>query len=369
MKKIVLLGISLMIIMLNSCQYMKNVQLLNGGELFRKDFVQSVPFELRKDLIVIKARVNDDSLDSEFIFDTGAFNSKIEKSLAEHHGLRTIARKSNSTASGISRNIEVTRIDSFKLGETQFYNISAGKLEYDENSASQCIAPHGIIGANLMKLAHWKIDYNKQLLYFSDKAFEPDSDKNYRISFSHPLLSGTPEIDLEIEDKRIQNILFDVGYNGGLILPYEFADEFDGDASIFIDRSTTGIYGSKTDTLKEKWLKVNIGGFSTTIPVNFSANGKALLGNEYLKHFEVIINYDDDYILLSPVREIKIEKNLTFIPGILNDSLWIVNRCTPDSPYSLGDTLEYFQGKKPFELFSDHCDYLMNIRSILPQEE
>jgi len=155
-----------------SCSYLKNVQLLSGGELKRQQFVQAIPFEMKKDLIVVKARINGDSTEREFIFDTGAFNSKIEKGLAESLSLKTITTKSNSTAAGVTRIIEVTRIDSLVFGETAFYNVGAGKVEYDEQSASPCIAQHGIIGANIMKLAHWKIDYEHKMIYFSDQPFE-----------------------------------------------------------------------------------------------------------------------------------------------------------------------------------------------------
>ncbi|ADR20458.1 hypothetical protein MATR_19220 [Marivirga tractuosa] len=349
---------------LTSCSYLKNVQLLSGGELKRQQFVQAIPFEMRKDLIVVKAKVNDDSTEREFIFDTGAFNSKIEKGLAESLSLKTITTKSNSTAAGVTRKIEVTRIDSLVFGETAFYNVGAGKVEYDEQSASPCIAQHGIIGANIMKLAHWKIDYEHQMIYFSDQPFEV-KESAYNIEFDNPLLSGTPLISMKIGGKEAQNILFDVGYNGGLVLPIALAKEFEGSDKLFFDRSTTGIYGAKADTLIEKQLEVEIDGFQTSIPVNFSANGKALLGNEFLKHFEVIINYDKNIIQLIERKTVSIDPNAPFIPGVLNDNQWVVDRTTEDLPFVLGDTLTSVNGKTPRELFDNYCDYLKHVGELI----
>jgi predicted aspartyl protease len=349
---------------LTSCSYLKNVQLLSGGELKRQQFVQAIPFEMRKDLIVVKAKVNGDSTEREFIFDTGAFNSKIEKGLAESLSLKTITTKSNSTAAGVTRIIEVTRIDSLVFGETAFYNVGAGKVEYDEQSASPCIAQHGIIGANIMKLAHWKIDYENQVIYFSDQPFEV-KESSYNIEFDNPLLSGTPLISMKIGGKEAQNILFDVGYNGGLVLPIALAKEFEGSDKLFFDRSTTGIYGAKADTLIEKQLEVEIDGFQTSIPVNFSANGKALLGNEFLKHFEVIINYDKNIIQLIERKTVSIEPNAPFIPGVLNNNQWVVDRTTEDLSFDLGDTLTSVNGKTPRELFDNYCDYLMHVGTLI----
>ena len=126
---------------------------MTGGSIGAEDFVQEIPFSYRKGLIVVQAKINNDTTIREFIFDTGAFNSKIEKGLADELGLPTVTTKENSTAQGVTQTIEVTRIDSIAFGETKFHNIGAGKLEYAEKSYSPCIASNGLIGSNLIKLA------------------------------------------------------------------------------------------------------------------------------------------------------------------------------------------------------------------------
>tara|TARA_R100000027_G_C2236316_1_gene90667 strand:- start:630 stop:1214 length:585 start_codon:yes stop_codon:yes gene_type:complete len=170
---------------------------------------------------------------------------------------------------------------------------------------------------------------------------------------------------MKIGGKEAQNILFDVGYNGGLVLPIALAKEFEGSDKLFFDRSTTGIYGAKADTLIEKQLEVEIDGFQTSIPVNFSANGKALLGNEFLKHFEVIINYDKNIIQLIERKTVSIEPNAPFIPGVLNNNQWVVDRTTEDLSFDLGDTLTSVNGKTPRELFDNYCDYLMHVGTLI----
>ncbi|GGE01299.1 retropepsin-like aspartic protease [Planktosalinus lacus] len=366
MKNLNILLIS--IICLTSCNYLKNVNLLTSGDLERGNFTDSIPFRFEKDLIVVQAQINGKQQPLDFIFDTGAFNSKLESSLADNLGLEIIAEKTNSTAQGISQKIEVVQIDSLKLGESTFYNIGAGKLTYATTSASPCIADSGIIGANLIKLAHWKIDYENQLIHFSDSPFEVEGD-SYVLPFKRPLLSGTPTINLEIEGKKVENILFDVGYNGGLVLPLSVANHFKNiESKIIQDQSTSGIYGTNTDSLLVKNLSVNVGGAKAQIPVEFSSLNKALLGNEFLKHFEVIINYDTKKIYLQKKKQIFIAEPHSFLVSIQNDSLWMVSRTTPNLLFQLGESLLSVNGKKPNDLFNSHCDFVMNVGRLLEKD-
>ncbi|NCP83362.1 MAG: hypothetical protein GW823_00405 [Bacteroidetes bacterium] len=174
-----------------NCSYIKNVNLLLSGEIKRKNYIQKLPFELKKDIIIVKARMNADTTEREFIFDTGAFNSKVELGLANELQLEDITEKENSTAQGLSRKIEVVRIDSLQMGETLVNSVGAGKVDYDENSSSPCLAKDGIIGANIIKLANWKIDYQEKMMYFSDLTF-PKKNKTKVLPFSRPVLSGVP---------------------------------------------------------------------------------------------------------------------------------------------------------------------------------
>lgn len=336
----------------------------------RRGFVDEVPFTFRKDIIVVKARLNHDTTLREFIFDTGAFNSKVEQGLAERLGMPTVATKTNSTAQGISKEIAVGRLDSLTLGSTPFYKISAGKVAYAEGSASPCLAPHGLIGANLIQLAHWRIDYPNRLLAFSDEPFAPLPElPTIRIPFSTPVLSGTPKIDLQLQGRTVENVLFDVGYNGGLVLPMELAGHFEGKVLHHLaDRSTSGIYGSNTDTLLVKKLRLQLGKGTEgwEVPVEFSSIGKVLLGNALLRHFTVLLDYQANEIVLQQQGPIHHEPLHAFVPGILNDSLWVVDRVpVGQQVLQLGDTLTAINGQRPGGLFNGFCDYFFGVRPLL----
>ena len=224
-----------------------------------------------------------------------------------------------------------------------------------------------IIGANLIKLAYWKIDYQNQLLHFSDQPFQLNTAYPvYTLPFDKPLLSGTPKIALKVAGETIENVLFDVGYNGGLILPNRFANLFSTDTTqIILDQSTSGIYGANTDTLTIKMLPLTVGGYQVELPVTFSTLDKALLGNDFLEHFMVYLNYDKKEIQLQLIESVQIDKAFSFIPNILNDSLWVVSRTTPNSPLQLGDTIFTINKYRPKDLFATHCAYVQGIRQLL----
>lgn len=131
----------------------------------------SIPFKYTKKLIIVNAYLNDSKKANSFIFDTGAFQSKVEYDLSEKLNLETITIRNNGTAQGVKREIEITSVDSIRLSTSSFFNIGAGKLKYDALSYSPCIAKDGIIGANLIKLAHWKIDYVNKEMKVSKKPY------------------------------------------------------------------------------------------------------------------------------------------------------------------------------------------------------
>ncbi|WP_370391109.1 aspartyl protease family protein [uncultured Winogradskyella sp.] len=351
---------------LSSCNYVKNVNLLTSGDLDRENFTDSISFEMKKDLVIVKAQINGKDNMLDFIFDTGAFNSKINHTLTEAYNLETKAIKENEDSNGNVKIIEVTQLEKVQLGHTVFSKIGAGKVKYAEESPSPCIAEHGIIGANLIKLANWKIDYEKQMIYFSDKPFSVDNpSKAIVLDYDAPTLSATPKVNVKIAGRTVENLLIDTGSNGGFRLPSALQNAFTStETQTYYDRSVSGIYGFSTDTLVIKTLPLD--DFKTTFPIQFSALGKGLIGNEYLKYFKLYIDTDDDVITLEPQRTIETpkERPISFIPT--SDNRWQINRVSANAKHGLklGDTLLKINNSTPKDLYKDYCDYVMNSHEI-----
>ncbi|MEM8908765.1 MAG: aspartyl protease family protein, partial [Bacteroidota bacterium] len=255
------------ILLIASSNYWKNVWLLTRGKVAQKSYLESVDFEWINGLIVVEAKVNQHPQALKFIFDTGAFDNKIGEEWQVPLQLQARAKKMKSDSRGNQRAIQMTLIESVQLGKVEFKNSAAGILAYPPNSISKCIAPDGLIGANLIRACHWKIDFVQQKLWMTDDfanfkklGWHPD----HALSFKHPLLSHTPKIELKVGQQTIDGILFDLGSNGGLDLPksiYQSVQaELAPEVHLTIDNVTSGIWGSKQDTLKVAKADLTIGG-------------------------------------------------------------------------------------------------------------
>ncbi|MFC3851727.1 aspartyl protease family protein [Salinispirillum marinum] len=344
------------------CSYFTNVGLLLQGSM-ETTAPTTLPFTYVKQLIIVDAQIGAER--GSFILDTAAFDSKIEQDFAQHLDLPTVTTKNVSTAQGLEQRLPVTQLPSVQLGQAEFVNTSAGILEYGEDSASQCVAPQGLLGANLMRRGYWKIDYRMQEITLHDEPL-PLPDMAYELQFTHPTLSATPSISLNVGGKTVEGVLFDTGYNGGLVLPLALASEFASDTTLAIaDRSTSGIFGANEDQLLIKDLSIELAGMKATIPVEFSQQGKALLGNDVLEHFDLYLDYTDDRIHLMPRSDIEVSPPRRFIPGITVDDRWIVNRTEEANGLALGTMINTINGQKPSELFSDFCDYFLHLDRIL----
>jgi predicted aspartyl protease len=356
----------LCIIGLTACNYVKNVDLLTSGDIDRENFTDSISFEMKKDLVIVKAQINGKDKMLEFIFDTGAFNSKINHTLTEAYNLETKAIKENEDSNGNVKIIEVTQLEKVQLGHTVFSKICAGKVKYAEESPSPCIAEHGIIGANLIKLANWKIDYEKHMIYFSDKPLRVENpSKAIVLDYDAPTLSATPKVNFKIGGRTVENLLIDTGSNGGFRLPSTLQNAFTStETQAYYDRSVSGIYGFSTDTLVVKNLPLD--DFKTRFPIQFSALGKGLIGNEFLKYFKLYINTDDDVITLESQRTIETpkERPISFIPT--SDNRWQINRVSANAKQGLklGDTLLKINNSTPNDLYKNYCDYVMKNHKI-----
>ncbi len=365
MKKIGMMLVAVLLL-LTSCDVIDEIRLQAKAD-FKADSVVTLPFTYSKQLIVVNAALLDATQQGKFIFDTGAFQSKVVIGLAEDLGMQTVSRRSNGTAQGISREIEIVRVDKVRMSGANFFHIGAGKIAYDPKSYSPCVAKDGIIGSNLIKLAHWQIDYQNLRIKVAEKPFIPDGSKKHsELKFTTSFLSGVPKVNIEVAGQVVEEVIFDTGYNGGLVLPYRYARMFQaGNTRTLIDQSTAGIFGINRDTLLVKQLPVKLGGAQATLPVEFSSLNKALIGNDLLEHFTLYLDYDTHQITLENISPMHIEKIKTFIPGVLNDSLWIVNRTNPQLPVQIGDTLQTVNGLKPGDLFDNHCDYFFGVADYL----
>ena len=367
-----------------SCNYWKNALLLSKSKVTEKVFLEMTEFEFRKGLVVVKAHINGSEEPFEFIFDTGAYSSKVSRDLARQLGLQTKTSYKSGDSRDNLRKVEVVLLEEVKLGNLVFENIAAGILDYPEGSPIQCIAKDGIIGANLIRRCNWKMDFQQKKFWMADHIdrFE-ELDLEQGIPFKRPPYSGTPWIKIQLEGTTLKDVLIDVGSNGGLDIPRKrlkkLPDFLDNHKYIVnYDSTSSGIYGRAMDTTFITQVE-SIRIHHLKIPdwrVDFNQRGRAKIGMELLSAFNLYLDYQKKELYLLPQKEIKEYplKVYGFIPDYSDPDYFLIKNLSIPSPaadagLSIGDTLTHINGKRPAELFFDHCSYFFEIGKLMKSSD
>ena len=119
-------------LILASCQTLKTIKLLKGGEVVQKEFTTTVPFEMRMGLIVLKVKINGEYYD--FVLDTGAPNV-ISKELALTLKLGNLSERKVSDSQNASQNLGFTKVPKIEIGGIEFTNTGAAIADLKVSSA------------------------------------------------------------------------------------------------------------------------------------------------------------------------------------------------------------------------------------------
>ncbi len=118
-------------------------------------------------IIIVKGTINQKG-PFNFIFDTGASMTVIEKQTAIELGLcekASTTREAHGAGGALSSSM--VTVKSMKVGNTEARDIQAGVLDLSNLTKSDCIEKFaGIIGYNFMKDYRVTIDYPKKEIYF-----------------------------------------------------------------------------------------------------------------------------------------------------------------------------------------------------------
>ena len=277
-------------------------KLYNSGSVNQDEFSGRTTFETAFDLIIVPVSINGKRY--RFLFDTGA-PMVISEALRDELELNAVNQGNVSDSQGKRKKLDYVWLDKVTIGGVDFEK--TGALVADLNKAPEihCMQIDGILGANLMKLAVWKIDNQKKSMFFAsskDKLNAVDSDR-LKIKFQTKM-TYTPVVDLSISDSTtIKRVTFDTGYGGYLSLD---GDHFDSTFTVLeksYGYSSTGLYGSSFDTVLDVKTNMSVGGFNQEAPVVFSmAKSKNLLGMDFLNQFDIILDWNTNTIELHPVK-------------------------------------------------------------------
>lgn len=314
MKKIT--GISLLLILLtSSCSSIKYFRYISKGKAPKGIFRTEIPFEMHNNLIVIKARLNDSDKEFEFMVDSGAPVSVIYKETLEASKAETVMTFDVRDSQGNITKSEYVMLD-VGIENLVFKDIFTA-YSAEPTEVIYCIAPGGIIGADLMQTANWQIDFaNKKIIVSDLKSSLPDLKDYQKASFakrapfgSMPWLTVVPglNVDLTIKEVLFTDVLIDLGSSGGLTLPKNAVTDtlFKNDLKqVRMGYSTFGLLGANLDTtVYYRSPDIYMEGINFnrhTIDIAHQSKSR-LIGIEILSDYTVFIDFRKNNLYLKPV--------------------------------------------------------------------
>ena len=301
MKKILILS-TFTLLLLTSCSTLKTIKLLKSGEVEQQEFKVEIPFEYRLGLIVLKVNISGEEYD--FVLDTGAPNV-ISKDLAKKLGLNNEAEQKVGDSQGEDTNLGFATIEKLSIGDIHFLNTGTAIADLKSKEVG-CLKIDGFIGSNLMRKAIWKFDYENQIITITNSSESLNiPEPTIKLPFFTEL-TGTPIVDITLNDITEKNVTVDLGSNGGISLSKKTFDALMKNnpsmphTSSF-GNSSSGLYGlgkaDSTHYIKIPSISFGEVSLENTI-VDFTNNSASTIGTQFFRNYDLIINWFTKEILL-----------------------------------------------------------------------
>ena len=262
------------------------------AQVVSSNFTEELKIEFISNLPLVDVEIEGKKY--RFLFDTGAF-SVIPRSLAKELKLEIQDEIDIVDAAGREDKLKVYTLPHLKMGGVEFENFSVVADDFAKEFPVSCIGFDGIVGYNFLKDLSIKLDYTKKILTLSDKKINHSAYKTIAIQFDEkhaPLIPFAFEfgdlfvgIDtgkndgILLGDTRVAAILKEYGYGSRKMLG-TYSSSFSGldtqrDLESFLVK----------DFSLDRSIQVD------SFPVSVDESGQFLVGNSFLKHFDMIIDF------------------------------------------------------------------------------
>ena len=286
--------------------------LLEVGEISQKDFTKTISFDFVANLPIIEVEIAQKKY--RFLFDTAAL-SVVPSSLVDKLSLKTIQEiKINDSQNNISSRFLYT-LPALKVGDLEFCDFVVVAQDFSEQTLLSCLGFDGIFGYNFLHSLVTHLDYENQEIILSDTL---PSTKGYtKMPLAFDGFSGAKfEINLPF-----RNVLFtlDTGKNDGFSLSK--LDELNAFREYNYEfKETSGLFmssvGGEQDMQQERAYLVKEFNITKSIeiqryPISMSETTQSLVGNEFMKNFDVILDFRKKQLYLRQLGDEPIRKSLS----------------------------------------------------------
>ena len=271
--------------------------------------------QLTGGIIILHATLNDFPDTLNFILDTGSGGISLDTLTALYYKLPL--EPSDRTVRGIGG---IKNINYYKNGTLHFPGLDVERLDFHINDYEILTEVYGlrvdgIIGFSFLRRYIVSIDYDKQLMsvYMPGKYEYPKKGTTLK-----PTFASIPITNHYVQDERsyLLNFYFDTGAGLCVLMSEQFMQD-----SVFISKrkksvntQVEGLIGKinmRLTTMKRmkigpyRFSKVPIHVYSDSVNVLGYPSIKGLLGSDLLRRFNIVLNYPDRTIHLSPNTHIR----------------------------------------------------------------
>jgi len=306
------------IALLSSCkvaQSLKKMTVLKKGSVQTGYFLKEIPFEMVNNLVVLKITIRGKTY--SFVFDTGAPVSVLSSEMAAELQLKSKVRTPVGDAAGNALEEDWALIDTVNIAGVNFYDAPCISSDIKAQQVFRCMNLDGLLGASLMRHVIWAFDFRRNVIVMTNSAANlPASlQTGTAISFD-PTKTYTPLIDIEVDGKKTGEVInFDMGSSSTLQLGKYYFKEKDKLADFSystysVGNSSVGLHGSGAiDTTFYDIRPISLAGYTGDKQlITYKKSGPTIIGMQWLKNFNFILNWFNNTITFSPVNEVPVGK-------------------------------------------------------------
>ena len=273
--------------------------------------IGQIPFTLNDDgHITISLRINNKTVPN-FVLDTGASVTVIDKSMVEQLGLPLQDKNAKTIGvSGVNNNVKKTQRQQVFLSD----NVALKDLEMYVSDLSSFGNINGLIGFDLFKEFVTETNFDTKTISFYIRKGKPDTKGYKSISFVESFCTPEIKISVILSDNTSLSgkVFFDTG---DMSVPFTFSSPFvkkhklHSKFETLVTNESRGI-NSKSYNRVGAASSIKIKGFSLSeMPVTLSNSTQGMLsietymgnlGLEYISKFNFILDYNKKKIYLKP---------------------------------------------------------------------
>ena len=352
----------------------KKKGILEVGELRAKNFIESISFDFVANLPIIEVEIENKKY--RFLFDTGAL-SVVPISLVHELCLEVIQEIDVSDSQEENTSAFLYTLPSLKVGDLEFCEYVVVASDFTKSLPLSCLGFDGIFGYNFLSELVVGVSYAKKEITLCDRLHSVSDYIQTPLIFDGH--SG-PRFEINFPFRNISFVI-DSGKNDGISLAVtEELGAFKKYSKSH--KEIRGLFSSSFSGVKEEELETIylLENFNITknieikrYPVSLNDGLESLVGNSFLKNFDIILDFKKKMFYLKQLDKSKIEKNFNdsfgfflhwdetrklYISALSSDSV------ASNAGLKLGDRILELDGRDTYEFTKEeYCKLFLALNS------